>query len=107
MIRWASAECTRQELEVTNENKRRVLGHAVNLIRFPLMTIEEFAQGPAQSGLLVEREVVELFLYFTLNPKPRVKKRSKFIICFYTVLCFRFLIPKLSAMVSKAKNREQ
>lgn len=27
--------------------------------------------GPAQSGILVDREVVSLFLHFTVNPKPR------------------------------------
>ncbi|XP_039271605.1 BTB/POZ domain-containing protein 1-like [Styela clava] len=70
---WAEAECERQELEVTKDNKRKVLGNAINWIRFPIMSIEEFAQGPAQSGILTEREVVELFLYFHLNPKPRVR----------------------------------
>jgi BTB/POZ domain-containing protein 1/2 len=34
--------------------------------------VEEFAMGAAQSGLLEDREVVELFLYFTVNPKPPV-----------------------------------
>ena len=28
--------------------------------------------GPAQSGILVDREAVSLFLHFTVNPKPRV-----------------------------------
>jgi BTB/POZ domain-containing protein 1/2 len=36
------------------------------------MTVEEFAQGPAQSGILDDRECVSLFLYFTVNPKPPV-----------------------------------
>ncbi|KAK6050670.1 BTB/POZ domain protein, partial [Cooperia oncophora] len=49
-----------------------VLGRAVQLIRFPLMTVEEFAQSAAQSGLLTDREVVNLFLYFTVNPKPSI-----------------------------------
>lgn len=31
------------------------------------------AAGPAQSGILVDREVVSLFLHFTVNPKPRVE----------------------------------
>lgn len=30
------------------------------------------ATGPAQSGILFDREVVNLFLHFTVNPKPRV-----------------------------------
>lgn len=28
--------------------------------------------GPAQSGILSDREVVNLFLHFTVNPKPKV-----------------------------------
>ena len=54
------------------ENKRAVLGPILSKIRFPLMTVEEFAQGPAQSGILDDRECVSLFLYFTVNPKPPV-----------------------------------
>ncbi|XP_038860088.1 BTB/POZ domain-containing protein 2-like isoform X2 [Salvelinus namaycush] len=72
-VRWAEAEAHRQQLQPTPENKRRVLGKALALIRFPLMTIEEFAAGPAQSSILTDREVVSLFLHFTVNPKPRVE----------------------------------
>uniref|UniRef100_H2MJH8 BTB domain containing 2 n=2 Tax=Oryzias latipes TaxID=8090 RepID=H2MJH8_ORYLA len=71
-VRWAEAEAHRQQLQSTPENKRKVLGKALTLIRFPLMTIEEFAAGPAQSNILTDREVVSLFLHFTVNPKPRV-----------------------------------
>ena len=28
--------------------------------------------GPAQSGILTDRECVSLFLHFTVNPKPPV-----------------------------------
>ncbi|XP_071434203.1 BTB/POZ domain-containing protein 2-like isoform X2 [Pithys albifrons albifrons] len=73
VVRWSEAECQRQQLQVVPENKRKVLGKALSLIRFPLMTIEEFAAGPAQSGILTDREVVSLFLHFTVNPKPRVE----------------------------------
>ncbi|XP_067272039.1 BTB/POZ domain-containing protein 2a isoform X3 [Pseudorasbora parva] len=72
-VRWADAEAQRQQLQPTPENKRRVLGKSLSLIRFPLMTIEEFAAGPAQSGILTDREVVSLFLHFTVNPKPHVE----------------------------------
>ena len=53
-------------------HQRHVLSQALRLIRFPLMTVEEFAMGAAQSGILEDREVVELFLYFTVNPKPSI-----------------------------------
>ncbi|MPC39100.1 BTB/POZ domain-containing protein 2 [Portunus trituberculatus] len=59
-------------MPVTGANQRKLLGPALSLVRFPLMTVEEFAQGPAQSGILTDREVVQLFLHFTVNPKPPV-----------------------------------
>lgn len=65
--RWSEAECERAALSVTGTNQRKLLGPALSLIRFPLMTVEEFAQGPAQSGILTDREVVQLFLHFTVS----------------------------------------
>lgn len=72
VCRWAEAECTRKNLPPSPENQRSMLGRALRLIRFPLMSVEEFAQGAAQSGLLEDKEVVKLFLYFTVNPKPQI-----------------------------------
>lgn len=69
-IRWAELECTRRSWELTTENKRKVLGDALYMIRFPLMTIEEFAHNVAQSELLTDKEVVNLFLFFTVSSKP-------------------------------------
>ena len=70
VTRWAEQEVRRQQMPLTAENKRKVLGRALKLIRFPLMTVEEFASGAAQSAVLTDREVVSLFLHFTVNPKP-------------------------------------
>ncbi|KAK3098208.1 hypothetical protein FSP39_017231 [Pinctada imbricata] len=72
VCRWAEAECRRKNLAPSPENQRSVLGRCLRLIRFPLMSVEEFAQGAAQSRLLEDREVVQLFLYFTVNPKPQI-----------------------------------
>ncbi|XP_068622676.1 BTB/POZ domain-containing protein 1-like [Battus philenor] len=72
VLRWSEAECIRRQVPVTPGHQRMVLGRAFNAIRFPLMSVEEFAMGPAQSGLLDDREIVQLFLYFTVNPKPNV-----------------------------------
>ena len=46
-------------------------GDATDLIRFPLMSMEEFASC-AQTKILQDREIVNLFLYFTVNPKPNI-----------------------------------
>ncbi|KAI1301294.1 BTB/POZ domain-containing protein 2 [Halotydeus destructor] len=73
VTRWAEAECLRTSLPSTMENQRSVLKRALTLIRFPLMTVEEFATEVAQSGMLSDREVVNLFLYFTVNPKPCIQ----------------------------------
>lgn len=72
VLRWSEAECIRHQLPVTPENQRLVLGSAFSLVRFPLMSKEEFTAGPAQSGLLNYSEVLSLFSYFILNPKPVV-----------------------------------
>jgi BTB/POZ domain-containing protein 1/2 len=36
------------------------------------MTVEEFASSAVHSNILTDKEVVSLFLHFTLNPKPSV-----------------------------------
>lgn len=72
VVRWSEAECLRQGLPVEPQFQRTVLGRALNRIRFPLMTIEEFASEVAQTGILTDTELVSLFLYFTVNPKPTV-----------------------------------
>lgn len=65
VVRWAEAECYRQQLPLTSENKQKVLGKALPLIRFPLMTVEEFAAGKK-----------------TFNPRHTT--------CFFSLLLFVF-----------------
>lgn len=67
----------RQQLPVTPDNQRSVLGRALSLVRFPLMSMEEFASGPGQSGLLTDKEVTIIifknffiFLFFKKIKKP-------------------------------------
>lgn len=72
VVRWAEQESIRQNLTVNAENLRLLLGRALHLIRFPIMTVEEFAVGPAQANILTDKEIVSLFLYFTVNPKPPI-----------------------------------
>lgn len=42
---WAEAECHRRQLQVNIDNKRLCLGSALELIRFPLMSVQEFGQA--------------------------------------------------------------
>lgn len=68
-IAWAKNKCKNLHQNVTPELIRQMLGGALKLIRFPLMSQEEFAQGPAQSGILTDKEVISIFLYFNLPAK--------------------------------------
>lgn len=73
VLKWASAECARREIADTIENRRTLLERALQLIRFPLMSVEEFATQVVKSGMLTDKQVVQLFMYFTVRPKPQVE----------------------------------
>nr|XP_008542257.1 PREDICTED: BTB/POZ domain-containing protein 6 isoform X1 [Equus przewalskii] len=70
VLNWAEAECKRQGLPVTPRNKRDVLGPALYLVRIPTMTLEEFANGAAQSDILTLEETHNIFLWYTAANKP-------------------------------------
>ncbi|XP_064211868.1 BTB/POZ domain-containing protein 3 isoform X3 [Tribolium castaneum] len=50
-LNWAGAECARQDVEPTPQNKRAVLGNALYLIRIPTMTLDEFANANNKPSL--------------------------------------------------------
>ncbi|XP_055347923.1 BTB/POZ domain-containing protein 2-like [Paramacrobiotus metropolitanus] len=62
--RWAVEACNQQNLESTTANRRAVLGEALFLVRFPLLTGAQLAEGPGKSGsLLLDKELLSIFLY--------------------------------------------
>ncbi|KAM4014262.1 BTB/POZ domain-containing protein 6 isoform 1-T1 [Anomaloglossus baeobatrachus] len=73
VLNWAEAECKRQGLPVTPTNKRNVLGKALYLVRIPTMTLEEFANGAAQSDILTLEETRSIFLWYTAANKPQLE----------------------------------
>lgn len=70
VVRWAEAECYRQQLPLTSENKQKVLGKALPLIRFPLMTVEEFAAGmcPGRSSVLLIKLITLILSSSPITP---------------------------------------
>ncbi|ESO86871.1 hypothetical protein LOTGIDRAFT_166873 [Lottia gigantea] len=70
--RWADAECKRQGIDSNAEHQRKVLGDCFKLLRLPTMTLSEFANGPAQSGLLTLEEANSIFLNYTARRKPQL-----------------------------------
>ncbi|XP_055350763.1 BTB/POZ domain-containing protein 6-A-like [Paramacrobiotus metropolitanus] len=54
--RWARAACLRSDEEPSPAMRRSKLGDALQLVRFPLLTDVQLAEGPGMTGLLTEQE---------------------------------------------------
>uniref|UniRef100_A0A3Q2T8F8 BTB (POZ) domain containing 6b n=1 Tax=Fundulus heteroclitus TaxID=8078 RepID=A0A3Q2T8F8_FUNHE len=59
-------------LAVTPRNQRAALGKALYLLRIPSMSLQEFADGPAQSDVLTLTETHNIFLWYTATNKPQL-----------------------------------
>lgn len=66
VMRWACRACKRQRKELTADNKCSVLDKALFLVRYLVMTPEEFLRGPVSQGVL-SREDKDLFLSHLSN----------------------------------------
>ncbi|RWS11440.1 BTB/POZ domain-containing protein 6-like protein [Dinothrombium tinctorium] len=89
-LNWATAECQRSDYENTPENQRKLLKQALYLVRIPTMTLEEFANGPAQSGILTLQETVDIFFYYTSQNKPNLQFPTKARLGLKVQVCHRF-----------------
>uniref|UniRef100_A0A4W4HB55 BTB domain-containing protein n=1 Tax=Electrophorus electricus TaxID=8005 RepID=A0A4W4HB55_ELEEL len=69
-LAWAEAECGRRGLSPSPRNRRSALGTALHLLRLPALSLQEFADNAAQSGVLTLEETRDLFLWFTAADKP-------------------------------------
>ena len=86
IVQWAKSKCQQQgSLQEGSEVRKFIGARVINLIRFPTMKPEQFAEGVALSGILKEDEVVDVFLYFSskdpttsecaFKTAPRVKRK--------------------------------
>ena len=89
LVAWATAECGRRKLPVTPENQRLVIDDIIFLMRVhaDAMSLENFANGPAQSSILTLKETNDIFLNYTASTKPELqfncnpRKGLKVMIC--------------------------
>ncbi|CAH8428594.1 unnamed protein product [Schistosoma turkestanicum] len=65
--RWAGAECNRLGIRDVVSNRVQVAANILPLIRFPTMTLSDFAENVAYSGYLSLEMVRDLFVYITTN----------------------------------------
>jgi len=74
VLRWAHAECVRNNREPGDwENIRSTMTKVIGLIRFPVMDQAEFTLNVALKNFLSLEELVKILLYFTLPPAEREK----------------------------------
>ncbi|KAH7698919.1 BTB/POZ domain-containing protein 3-like protein [Aphelenchoides avenae] len=66
-VAWAAAECARNQLPVDGETLRNALEGILQHVRFPAMTAEEFAEGPAGEEVLTAEEKVHVLRWFAAS----------------------------------------
>ena len=88
VIRWATKQCEKQGLVVDGKVIRRIIGErAIKAIRFPLMTIEEFASVVIDTNLLTTEETNGLFKFFAIPRHsapvefPKNERRPRIVRC--------------------------
>ena len=69
--RWAGKQCQKQGLAEDGEMKRRILGEQIiKAIRFPVMSVHEFASVVVDTNILTPDETTGLFKFFTIQTSP-------------------------------------
>ncbi|OWF41276.1 BTB/POZ domain-containing protein 6-like [Mizuhopecten yessoensis] len=63
MMRWSEAECGRQGLEVTDTNRREVLGDIIYTVRFPIMEHAYFRKKVLVTDILSSMESRDIMRY--------------------------------------------
>ena len=65
--RWCESQIIKEGKDVSPELKRKVLGDAVKLIRFPVMEWKDFGQYCSTSGILTPEQVADIVHYISLD----------------------------------------
>ena len=65
--KWCEDQVDKRGLPNNPEAKREVLGDALYLVRFPIMSATEFATNCAYSGLLTAEECKDIFSFIACN----------------------------------------
>lgn len=73
VLKWARRRCRKEELDISGANIRKLLGTALNLIRFPIMAQTQFAEHVVPQDILTDKEALNVFLHFSATAhKPHV-----------------------------------
>jgi len=70
-FRWANVECGRHTLRATPKHLRLVIKDALNLIRFPILSLDEFKGAVVSKEILSEKEIKEVTKYLEADVTDR------------------------------------
>jgi len=70
VLKWAERECERQKLEATGDNLKQILHHIVPYIRFPVLSIQDFADLSLR-GILSPEDQLSVFHYLGTEEHER------------------------------------
>ena len=68
-VLWAGKRCDEEGLEASDENLRSKMEPFIHYIRFPLMTGDEFREGPGKTGILTGDECYKILCAICLGDK--------------------------------------
>ena len=70
--RWAETICAKQGKIPSGKEKRTIIGEEIlKLIRFPSMPLSVFAENVVDTKILTDTEIIEMFMYFSVDRIPR------------------------------------
>ncbi|KAL4223140.1 BTB POZ domain-containing protein [Mactra antiquata] len=104
VIKYGNAKCKEKSIEPTSEVLREVLKNVLPKVRFPLMDEQFFSDHVESTGLLDEKQVLQIYRYFikkqvTACPDFNTTKRK----CQYTAMRFTDIV---SGWGYKRDNRD-
>ena len=73
VLKWSDSQCSKNDMEPTNENKRSVIGDAIYHLRFLAMSQYEFTANVVASGLLTPEEMIPIYSKFSGVYSPDLK----------------------------------
>ena len=65
-VKWADHRLQKGDKPVNDHSRRSVMKH-LRLIRFPIMSLQEFASGPAATDILTSDEKADVFRFLTVK----------------------------------------
>lgn len=76
-VKWADQRCLNEGLEINDSNRKKFMNH-LKLIRFPLMTLEEFDACPAEMLVLEEKDKLEIMRYIAFKRPTSFITKKRF-----------------------------